>query len=168
MPSIAPISKGLPVLEKATNFLSGQFLRWLQSVESRLNKAVVTDANGNIAYGGAIIPNDLNTDWIHYIYEGGHCKIVNKSNGVFFLTVNAYLTTLSGSWRAFNTGYSTLVYISTGFTEERMSTINVTTAGNDGDVVTWQKVKRLSRDAEGGANAYDLQIKTGSSIVAQL
>ena len=48
MLNIPPINKGIPVLEKATNFLSGQFLRWLQSVESRLNKAVVTDANGEI------------------------------------------------------------------------------------------------------------------------
>jgi hypothetical protein len=48
MTSIAPINKGMPVLEGKTNLLSGQLLRWLKDIVNKLNRAVVTDENGNV------------------------------------------------------------------------------------------------------------------------
>ena len=89
MTRIAPINKGMPVLEGKTNFLSGQLLRWLKDVVNRLNSAVVTDANGNIAYGGATIPDSLSSDYL-YAFTDSYAKWIHKTLGNEITGVGCY------------------------------------------------------------------------------
>lgn len=132
-------------------------------------KRLEQDVNGTFAYNGANIPSDLDLANFNYsFHEGGKVVMVGKTDGITFDSVNAYIVTLSGGWRAINTGFSTLEYKGTDFFEKRISTTNVVTPGNGGDTVAWQLVERITNVTEGGAGPYDLQIAAGSSVVAQL
>jgi len=160
--NIAPINKGIQVLEKGTNFLSGVFLRWLQSVESRLNRAVVTDENGNIAYGGATIPSDVDSGH-NTIFLGDKFTFTVNPNGIALYALNAYVRNDNGTprWQ----------YIGSG--PARLDTWNldgsfITQLANDnggklpnGSSVPWYAVYR--QDTSGNIN-----IKTGSTYTATL
>ena len=120
MINIPPISKSVPVLEmdskNRTNFLSGVFLRWLNDVANRLNRlnrAVVTDKNGNIAYGGATIPDDIALD-ATYSFSGLNNECTFAS-GTKASCLGCYLTSTTNIFRATRTGHiSFLVQTASG------------------------------------------------------
>ena len=160
MNNIAPINKGIPVLEKGTNFLGGVFLRWLQSVESRLNRAVVTDANGNVAYGGAVIPDDVESDFLHIFYGGGKVRIIDRNNGgTMYDGINAYIKGGGGGgWHRLIDGPCYL---------HRMSSLPSISAdyyagsSTAGTLIIWDQ--KVNIDFSGNIN-----IKTGSTYTATL
>ena len=155
MLNIPPINKGIPVLEKATNFLSGQFLRWLQSVESRLNKAVVQDANGNIAYGGATIPDDVSTTIAHKFIGSDFTEFV--VSGIYVKGYNVYVNK-SGSLVRLND--SNIVMVE----QMRPSTSKFERfyAPSGVGVISFTKI--FEQDGPSG----NMDIKTGSTYTATL
>lgn len=132
MNNIAPINKGIQVLQEGTNFLSGVFLRWLKDVADRLNRAVVTDENGNIAYGGFSLPTDLSDE---YRYEFYDCSCVmtrrDGANGNYYICNNCYYN--GSTWIAMctiATAASYSVLTGTSFLI-RQSASGSVTAGDD-------------------------------------
>jgi hypothetical protein len=160
---IAPINRGLQVLENGSNFLSAMFLRWLQTVESRLNKAVVTDDNGNIAYGGATIPSDSHPDRLTYFYPNNACRIVDI-NGAIIDCYNAYIRDDNGTpnWQYIGSGAATIQYI-TQPSQISNKFVAIDNGGQlpSGSSIPWVKVFEI--DASGNVN-----IKTGSTYTATL
>ena len=157
MLNIPPINKGIPVLEKATNFLSGQFLRWLQSVESRLNKAVVTDANGNIAYGGATIPDDVDSGHFHIFYNNKTVRIIDKTNNYIYDSINGYIK--DGGLFAYISNGTCSVERLTAFSN--VKAIFYAASGIAGNTISFQTT--FLSDQNGNVN-----IKTGSTYTATL
>jgi len=121
--NIAPINKGIQVLEKGTNFLSGVFLRWLQSVESRLNRAVVTDENGNVAYGSATIPSDVATG-VTFVFNGSNCTFTSNSKSTISC-VGCYLNNLGTYTSLVNGNITLLVESGTGVLDYYVKTAAV-------------------------------------------
>jgi hypothetical protein len=167
MINIPPINKSIPVVEtigndasnpfsKAKNFLSGQFLRWLQSVESRLNKAVVTDENGNIAYGGAVIPDDVETGIVQYFHKGNSVKIIDGL-GTTYISVNAYVAT-GGIWKRLTENTASLTRQS--YTTSIFAIFSAAT-GVAGSSISWAHIFNID-------NAGNVNIKTGSTYTATL
>jgi hypothetical protein len=162
--NIAPINKGIQVLEKGTNFLSGIFLRWLQSVESRLNRAVVTDDNGNIAYGGATIPDDAHPDYFHIFYPNGSCRVIDF-NGTIFDTSNAYVRNDIGTtrWQYIGSGKAGL-FIPTSNSDQVTFKYDAIDNGGklpSGSSINWVQVFQVSTSG-------NVNIKTGSTYTATL
>jgi hypothetical protein len=124
--NIPPINKGIQVLEKGSNFLSGVFLRWLQSVESRLNRAVVTDANGNIAYGDYTIPDDVDSTYQWFFYNG-NCKA--SKSGVIYEFANCYLSESPASFKSLSSGYCSYTVQTGELFIIRGSTVSATQEG---------------------------------------
>jgi hypothetical protein len=154
--NIAPINRGLQVLENGSNFLSGMFLRWLQTVESRLNKAIVTDDNGNIAYGGATIPSDVDTSFLHIFYPYNKVRIIDSGASIYD-GINVYVA--NGAFRRLIVGESSL----NRFTH-LSSTVNAvfySTSGPIGVDIAWTQI--YNQDGSGNIN-----IKTGSTYTATL
>jgi len=159
--NIAPINKGIPVLEvegkNKTNFLSGIFLRWLKDVQALLRRSVVTDENGNIAYGGAVIPSDVDTTFIHIFYSNSMCRIISPNGHVLYDTRNAYVSS-SGPWKYIEDGDAYLDRSFQSNTEVKSIYVANGLSGND---ISWAKV--YNQDSSGNVN-----IKTGSTYTATL
>jgi hypothetical protein len=161
--NIAPINKGIQVLEKGTNFLSGVFLRWLQSVESRLNRAVVTDENGNIAYGGATIPDDVHPDYFHIFYPNNAVRVINQ-DGAIIDTYNAYVRNDSGTirWQYIDTGIG-MLNIQSDFIGRVQKFTAIDSGGPVASGVNMPLTLVHQTDTNGNVN-----IKTGSTYTATL
>ena len=153
----------MPVLDGKTNFFSGMFQRWLQSIVDRLNRAVVTDANGNVAYGGATIPSDVHPDRFTTFYRNNACRIVDV-NGAVIYCYNAYIRDDNGTpnWQYIGTGVATIVYL-TQPSHVSNKHVAIDNGGKlpSGSSIPWVKVFEI--DANGNIN-----IKTGSTYTATL
>ena len=168
MNNIAPINKGIPVLEvegkNKTNFLSGIFLRWLKDVANRLNRAVVTDANGNIAYGNAIIPSDVADGYFHIFYPNGAVRIINQVGNIYDLN-NTYIRDDVGTprWQYITSGVATYVQQIESSSQKTQRLVASDNGGKlpSGSGITWVTVNVF--DANGNVN-----IKTGSTYTATL
>jgi len=91
MSSVSPINKGLQVLENGTNLLSGVFLRWLQTIESNINKAVLKNDNGSIKFGDTEIPEDVDQTCIYHFYNSGSNRTI-QADGTIEDCFGCYLT----------------------------------------------------------------------------
>jgi hypothetical protein len=111
--NVPPINEKLPVLEGKSNFLSGMFLRWLKDLVFRVNRAVVTDENGNIDFTKIGIPEDINKAY-YYEFRGVN-SYVQLSGGLEVNCLGCYLTDVDPKYRATISGnISLLVQNSTG------------------------------------------------------
>ena len=163
MNNIPPINKGIPVLEvegkNKTNFLSGIFLRWLKDVANRLNRAVVTDANGNIAYGGATIPDDPLESYFYLFYPNGAARIVTPT-GYLMDSTNAYVNS-AGQWARIKDGPCSLNIMANNYTSVAQFEKHVAASGLAGSLISWSHINLI--DFSGNTN-----IKTGSTYTATL
>ena len=161
MINIPPINKGVPVLEmegkNKTNFLSGIFLRWLKDVANRLNRAVVTDENGNIAYGGATIPDDVDPDFLHIFYNSNTVRIIDNTNNYIYDSINGYVKA-GGAFTYISNG-TCVVERLTAFSNIRA--IFYAVSGVAGNSILFQTT--YLSDFNGNVN-----IKTGSTYTATL
>jgi len=82
MNNVAPINEKLPVLEGKSNYLSGSFLRWIKDLWFVVNKSVVYDNLGNIAYNGATIPSDLHQDFTYEFFGDKQVTMRGKGSGI--------------------------------------------------------------------------------------
>lgn len=163
MNNIAPINKGIQVLQEGTNFLSGVFLRWLKDVADRLNRAVVTDENGNIAYGGATIPSDVDKDYFHIFYPNKATRVINTS-GAIIDTYNAYIRNDLGTprWQYIDTGIA-MLNVQSDLTGSTQKYIAIDSGGPVGSGVAIPLILVHQTDTNGNVN-----IKTGSTYTATL
>ena len=116
MNNLPPINEKLPVLEGKTNFLSGQFLRWLKDLLFKVDRAIVTDANGNIDFTNSGIPEDIN-DSYYYEFRGvnSYCQL---SGGLEVNCLGCYLTDVDPKYKAtINGNISLFVQTTTGTLE---------------------------------------------------
>lgn len=142
-------------------------LRWLKDLVFRVNRAVVTDENGNIAYGGSAIPSDVwnnssgTLDTIHLFYGSGLVEIYDRTGNVFNRLINGYLRDNSGSpqWVYLNNGNASL------FQQRDSSSLFINTfvaiSGTAGNAITWNNIFNI--DPSGNVN-----IKTGATYSATL
>lgn len=161
MSNTTPINKGIPVVEPGTNFLHSIFLKWLQFVERKLNRAVVTDENGNISYNNAEIPSDLNDGF--YWEVSPSFQYVAKSNTLgsaqYYLS-NAYFNSNNQWYQPNSFGPSSLFLINSGVSTQSIE-MRVAAAGQPSGIITWQNCLRFGTDGV-------LHLKTGSTIVYDL
>lgn len=69
------------------------FLKWLNFIGEKLNQAIITDANGNISFNGATIPEGLNTAYNYEFYPKGVVKMYGNFGGTdrfFYTSTNTY------------------------------------------------------------------------------
>lgn len=125
--------------------------------EEVLSRAVVTDANGNIAYGGAIIPDDVSTTFRHYFYSDNIVKIISPNGLVVYEAKNAFLNT-AGDWEYILTGDA---YLDRSFQSNSELKSLYYASGTSGSTILWVKVFNI--DSSGNVN-----IKTGSTYTATL
>jgi hypothetical protein len=162
MTSIAPINKGVPVLEGKTNLLSGQLLRWLKDIVNKLNRAVVTDEKGNVSYGGAAIPDDVADGYLHIFYKDNVVRVVDINGNIYDAT-NAYIRDDAGvpRWQYIGTGASSLF----GH-ESNLQTNKYYAPDNGGQLPTGSSIAWVNtfRIDIGG----NINIKAGSTYTATL
>jgi hypothetical protein len=162
--NIPPINKGIQVLEKGSNFLSGVFFRWLQSVESRLNRAVVTDANGNVAYGGAVIPDDVSGDFLHIFYPNSMCRVIYRNLKYIYDSDNAYIRDDNGvpRWQYIGSGEANIFgVIDAGNDTRKFNAIDNGGKLPSGQDINWTQLFWID-------NLGNVNIKTGSTYTATL
>lgn len=163
MSSIPPINKSYEVIEKDTSFIGGRFLRWLNEIVQRLNRAVITDSNGNVSYKNTPIPEDVHPDYFHIFYPNNAVRIIYP-NGVLLDVINGYIRIDSGltTWQYITSGVASItLYSSVDSSVNRFTAIDSGGQLPGGSTIPWIHVHKI--DASGNVN-----IKTGSTYSSTL
>jgi hypothetical protein len=132
MINIPPINKSYETIQKGSSFIGDRFLRWLNDLTQRVNRAVVTDENGNIAYGDAVLPEELDSRF-RYEFDKGSCKMVRVDSnfGNTYLCNNCYYDGIT--WRGIeaNGSNASMMFLGPTVFIIRQSTAIVTTENQD-------------------------------------
>jgi hypothetical protein len=128
------------------------------------SKAVVTDENGNVAYGGATIPDDVHPDYFHIFYPNSMCRVVYTNAKHIYDCDNAYIRNDSGTprWQYIGAGEANIF----GHIDDGNDTRKFTAIDNGGKLPTGQSIaweQTFWIDDSGNVN-----IKTGSTYTATL
>lgn len=127
------------------------------------SSAVLQDENGNIAYGGATIPSDVDTTYFHIFYPNGSCRVIDPLGGISD-TINAYVRNDAGvpRWQYIATGKASLnKTIDGNFKLNRFDAVDNGGQLPTGVSIPWVLIFNI--DTIGNVN-----IKTGSTYTATL